>query len=164
VNSLTPEQHNKYLGYSNIAYGAFLSLFALLMMGFFWGMMSIPPGGAPAGMKIFFSVFILVIYGTMILPSFIAGWALLKRKKWAKIASIISAVLAGANFPLGTAVCVYTFWFLFSDPGKYFFDQNNHNYALPPGQQTWANQSWEYDARRQHETQHQPPPSPPDWR
>jgi hypothetical protein len=126
--------------------------------------MSIGPNGPPLGFIILFSLFFLAIYGTMTLPSFVAGWALLKRKKWARTASIVAAVVGGSNFPIGTAVCVYTFWFLFSDPGKFFFDQNNYNYALPPGQQTWANQSWEYDARRQRETQHQPPPSPPDWR
>jgi hypothetical protein len=161
---LTPEQHNKYLAYSNIAYGAIFALFALLMMIFIWGMMSVGPNGPPVGFLIFMSLLMSIIYGAMIAPSFIAGWALLKRKKWARTASIISAVVAGANFPLGTAVCVYTFWFLFSDPAKAFFDQNNYNYALPPGQQTWANQSWEYDARRQREPQFQPPPSPPDWR
>jgi hypothetical protein len=136
----------------------------MLMMVFMWGMMSIGPNGPPPGVLIFMSLFILAIYGTMTIPSFVAGYGLLKRKKWARTASIISAVVAGANFPMGTAVCVYTFWFLFSDPGKYFFEQNNYNYALPPGQQTWSNQSWEYDARRQREGQYQPPPPPPDWR
>src|SRR5688572_19191468 len=134
------------------------------MLAFFVGMMGAAPNGPPPGLIIFFSLFIVTIYSVMTLPSFIAGWALLKRKRWARTASIVSAVVAGSNFPIGTAVCVYTLWFLFSDPGKYFFDQNNYKYALPPGQQTWANQSWEYDARRQREGQYQPPPSPPDWR
>jgi hypothetical protein len=134
------------------------------MLAFVWGMMSIGPAGPPAGVMVFFSLFLLAIYGAMTVPSFVAAWALLKRKKWARTASIISAVVASANFPIGTAVCVYTFWFLFSDIGKVFFDQNNYNYALPPGRQTWANQSWEHDARQQREPQYQPPPSPPDWR
>jgi len=161
---LTPEQHNKYLAYSNFAYGGLFALFALLMMIFMFGMMTMTPNGPPAGVIVFMSLFIGIIYGVMILPSFIAGWALLKRKKWARTASIISGVVAGANFPFGTAVCIYTFWFLFSDPGKYFFEQNNYKYALPPGQQTWANQSWQPDAQRQREPQYQPPPTPPDWR
>jgi len=162
---LTPEQHNKYLAYSNIAYGALLSLLGLAMSIFMLGIMGTAPNGPPPGMMVFFSLFITGIYAAMTIPSFIAAWALLKRKKWARTASIISAVIAASNFPIGTAVCVYTFWFLFSDPGKAFFDQNNYNkYALPPGQQTWANQSWEYDARRQRDNQYQPPSPPPDWR
>ncbi|HZN07153.1 MAG TPA: hypothetical protein VFB65_10220 [Pyrinomonadaceae bacterium] len=161
---MTPEQHNKYLAYSNLAYGGLFVLLALLMMVFILGILGAAPNGPPVGLMIFFSLFALVIYGGMVIPSFVAAYGLLKRKKWARTASIVAAVVAAANFPIGTAVCVYTFWFLFSDPGKYLFDQNNHNYALPPGQQTWANQTWQHDAQRQRENQYQAPPSPPDWR
>ncbi len=163
---MTPEQHNKYLAYSNFAYGGLFVLFALLMMVFFLGVFGTIPNGPPAGFIVFMSLFMFAIYGTMTIPSFIAGWALLKRKKWAKTAAIVSGVIAGANFPIGTAVCIYTFWFLFSEPGRVFFEQNNnnYNYALPPAQQTWTNQNWENDARRQREGQYQPPPPPPDWR
>ena len=162
---MTPEQHNKYLAYSNLAYGGLMSLFAVLMTVFMAGMMGFGPGpGPPVGVIVFMCLFILGIYSAMTIPSFIAAWALLKRKKWARTASIVSAVVAASNFPIGTAVCVYTFWFLFSDPGKVFFDQNNYNYALPPGQQTWASQNWQYDAQRQRDNQYQPPSPPPDWR
>lgn len=161
---MTPEQHNKYLAYSNIAYGVLFALFALLMLAFIWGTMAFGPNGPPPGVIIFVSLFVTAIYGVMIVPSFVAAWALLKRKKWARTASIISAVVAASNFPIGTAVCVYTFWFLFSDQGKHFFDQPNQ-YALPPGRQTWANENWQqYDPQRQRENQYQPPPPPPDWR
>jgi len=161
---LTPEQHNKYLAYSNIAYGALFSLMALMMIFFIWVTTAFQPNGPPVGILIFMSVFMLGMFGAMTLPSFIAAWALLKRKKWARTASIVAGVMAASNFPVGTAVCVYTFWFLFSDPGKVWFDQNNNNYALPPGQQTWANQNWQYDAQRQRDNQYQPPSPPPDWR
>jgi hypothetical protein len=161
----TPEQHNKYIAYSNIAYGSLMAAFGLLMLVILWGMMALPPGGPPVGVLIFFSLFVLLVYSVMIVPSFIASWALLKRKKWARTASIVAAVVAASNFPIGTAVCVYTFWFLFSDQGKYFFDQtSNSSYALPPGRQTWANENWQHDQQRQRESSYQPPPPPPDWR
>ena len=120
---MTPEEHNKYIAYSNIAYGALMSLLGLLMMIFFVGVLGTVPNGPPLGMMLFFTLMITGIYGVMTIPSFIAAWGLLKRKKWARTASIIAAVVAASNFPIGTAVCVYTFWFLFSDPGKVFFDQ-----------------------------------------
>lgn len=165
---MTPEQHNKYIAYSNIAYGGLFAFFILLMMGFMWAMITLTPGGPggppPIGVMIFMTLFMGVIYGSMIIPSFVAGWALLKRKKWAKVAAIIAAVVAGASFPFGTAVCVYTLWFVFSDQGKNFFNQSNQ-YALPPGRQTWANENWQQsDPQRQPENQYQPPPAPPDWR
>ena len=123
-------------------------------------------GQGSAGPPVFVFVFMMLFFTVMLavtaLPSFIAGYGLLKGKKWAKVWAIISAVLAGGQFPMGTAVTVYTFWFLFSEPGKQYFDRNN--YALPPARQTWANREFDSDAQRQREGQYIAPPSPPDWR
>jgi hypothetical protein len=167
---LTPEQHNKYLGWSHIAYAGFFGLIFGLFMLFFGGsmiaaMLSNPGSdGFPLVITMVMLLFMAVMFALFTLPSFVAGYGLLKRKKWAKVWAIIAAVLAGGQFPMGTAVTVYTFWFLFSDPGKQLFEQNQNNYALPPGRQTWANQQFDYDAQRQREGQYTPPPPPPDWR
>lgn len=163
---MTPEQHNKYLGYSHLAYAAFFFVTMLFFLIFFGAMMigigSSAPDGPPLFLFGFMWLFIGLIYAGMTVPSFIAGYGLLKKKKWARTASIISAVLAGMQFPMGTAVCVYTFWFLFSEPGKAMFERNS--YSLPPGRQDWANQAWDHNAQRQRDVQYQPPQSPPDWR
>ncbi|HEX5966160.1 MAG TPA: hypothetical protein VFY51_09510, partial [Pyrinomonadaceae bacterium] len=165
---MTPEQHNKYLGWSHIAYAGFFALIFGLFMLFFGitmigAMLSAPgpAGGPPAFIFVIMLLFMAVMFAAFTLPSFVAGYGLLKRKKWAKVWAIIAAVLAGGQFPMGTAVTVYTFWFLFSEPGKQWFDQGQ--YALPPGRQTWANQQFEYDSQRQREGQYTPPPPPPDW-
>ncbi len=161
---MTPEQHNKYLAWSHIAYGGIFFLFTALFLLFFGGIfiaaIMSDPDAPPAFIFVFMFLFMAVIYGAMSLPSIIAGYALLKRKKWARTWAIISGVVAAMQFPLGTAVTVYTFWFLFSEPGKYFFEQN----GLPPGMHTWANKSLDYDSRRQIDSQYNPPPTPPDWR
>jgi ABC-type transport system involved in multi-copper enzyme maturation permease subunit len=163
---LTPEQHNKYLAWSHIGYGALfvmLVLFIMLFIGVaFLGASTAGPNGPPLAFMLFIWLFLGLIYGAMTIPCFVAGYGLLKRRKWARTASIISAVVAAMNFPFGTAVCVYTFWLLFSEPGKALFERNT--YSLPAGQQTWANESWNYDARRQREAQYDPPQPPPDWR
>jgi len=165
---LTPEQHNKYLAWSHIAYAGFFALIFAIVMVFFGigilgALLSSPgPNGPPAVFLVIMSLFMMVMFALFTLPSFVAGYGLLKRKKWAKVWAIIAAVLAGGQFPMGTAVTVYTFWFLFSEPGKQMWDRNN--YALPPGTQTWANQQWDYEAQRQREGQYTPPPPPPDWR
>ena len=163
---MTPEQHNKYLAWSHIAYGGlfllFTSIFLLLFGGMFIAALMSDPSAPPAIIFVFMFLFMGAIYAAMSLPSIIAGYGLLKKKKWARTWSIISAVVAAMQFPLGTAVTVYTFWFLFSDPGKQFFEQNQ--YALPPGRQSWANDTYNYDASRQRENQYHPPQPPPDWR
>lgn len=163
---MTPEQHNKYLAWSHIAYGGIFFLFTALFLLFFGGIMIAStmndPNGPPAFIFFFVFLFMAVMYAAMSLPSIIAGYALLKGKKWARTWAIISAVVAAMQFPLGTAVTVYTFWFLFSEPGKQFFEQNQ--YALPPGRQTWANDTYNFDPNRQRENQYHPPQPPPDWR
>ena len=157
---MTPEEHNKYLAYSHFGFAGLFGLLLLgmlMMFGFMGRMLSGQPDAPPIAFLVFMWFFIAVIYGAMIIPSMIAGYGLLKKKSWAKTAAIIAGVMAAMHFPIGTAVSVYTFWFLFSDPGKYIFDKPT--YYLPNGRQTWAN---EQDVRS--ESQYVPPPSPPDWR
>jgi hypothetical protein len=75
----------------------------------------------PFGAAFLFFIFFVTLLFT--LPAFIAGYALLKRKPWARTASIVAAVLEAMNMPIGTAVCIYSFWFMFSDEGKRFYEQ-----------------------------------------
>ncbi len=56
---------------------------------------------------------VLVIFFILIsIPGLIAGIGLLKRKEWARILALIISVLQLFNFPLGTAVGVYSIWAL----------------------------------------------------
>jgi hypothetical protein len=43
---------------------------------------------------------------------FLAGWGLLQRESWARMLSIVLALLALLNIPFGTAVGIYTLWVL----------------------------------------------------
>ena len=156
---MTPQEHNRYLAYSHLAYGSLMCLLSIFMTGFMMAMMGGIPNGPPAVFMVFMSLFILGMYGLMTAPSFFAAYGLLKGRKWARTAAIIGGVTAAMNFPIGTAVCVYTFWFLFSEPGKALFEQKR--YALPPGQQSWATSDV---SQHQNRTEYTPPPTPPDWR
>ena len=133
-----------------------------MMAVFFLAMIPVmragPDPGPPAAFFAFMWLFFAAFYGAMTVPSLIAGYGLLKKKRWAKVASIIAGVLAAMSFPLGTAVCVYTFWFLFSEPGKLLYDTPVSQ--LPPGRQSWDAQS----KRPEKEAEYVPPQSPPDWR
>ncbi|PWT93259.1 MAG: hypothetical protein C5B55_04885 [Blastocatellia bacterium] len=157
---MTPEQHNRYLAWSHIAYGGFFMLMMLAFMTFF-GIAALSgglgPGGPPAGFLIFMWLFFGAFYGAMTVPSFIAGYALLKERRWAKTAAIVAGVLAAMSFPMGTAVCVYTFWFLFSEPGKIMFERQR--LSLPQRRESWLNQT-----DKTPTPEYVPPPTPPDWR
>jgi hypothetical protein len=160
---MTPEEHNKYVGIANVAYGAIHVLLMILMAVFFMAMMGVIARAAAGGdvpPASFFQgimVFVVGINFVLAIPPFIAGYAFLKRKPWAKIAGIIAAVLSAFRVPIGTAVSIYTFWFLFSAPGRILYD--NLPQALPPAPPAdWnaADKSLkepEYSGR-----------TPPDWR
>lgn len=68
------------------------------------------------------------------IPSVVAAYALLKRRRWAKVAGIVGGATAAMSFPFGTAVAVYTFWFLFSDAGKALYDGARPVPPSPPSE------------------------------
>jgi hypothetical protein len=45
-------------------------------------------------------------------PALAGGFGLLMRKRWARKFVLVSAVVAALDFPFGTAIAVYTLWFL----------------------------------------------------
>ncbi len=56
---------------------------------------------------------ILVVFMVVLsLPGIIAGIGLFRRKEWARILTLIISVLDLVNFPIGTAVGVYSIWAL----------------------------------------------------
>jgi hypothetical protein len=162
----TPEEHNKYLAYSHLGYGAFQLLMGLLMTGFFMLLLSNDlHGGPPAAFVAFMVIFILIFQLLFTLPSFIAGFALLKKKEWAKTATIIAGVMAAMSFPIGTAVCVYTFWFLLGESGKNLYDRklaetgSRSDYFLNEQRDTnFAS------GVRERKQEYVPPKEMPDWR
>lgn len=157
-----PTDHNKVLGILHLAYGGFsvflMAAISVFMLGVF-GVIAINQPRSeevPLGVFAVLMIFMVLINLIIIAPSFLAGYALLKRKTWAKTMGIIAGIIAGMSFPIGTAVCVYTLWFLLGEKGKALYDRAA--YALPPAPPVWA------AASRKQEPQYVPPSSPPDWR
>lgn len=67
--------------------------------------------------------FIAAMFGLMGIPSILAGWGLNKRKAWARVLSIVLAVLALPHVPIGTALGVYALVILFNDEAKALLNQ-----------------------------------------
>lgn len=160
---MTPEQHNRYVGWAHLGYAAFYCLFIFAMLGFMGFMFARmpPPQNAnepPAGFLVAVFAFMAIFYSLLIAPSVVAGYALLKRKRWAKGISIAAAVLAAMFFPFGTAVSVYTFWFVFSEAGRSLYDKPAPE--LPPGPPVWSGGI----ETRLNEPRYSQPANPPDWR
>ncbi|MGB7208817.1 MAG: hypothetical protein WBD27_09185 [Pyrinomonadaceae bacterium] len=93
-------------------------------------------------------------------PSFIAAYGLLKRKSWARIASIIARVLSSMSVPIGTAACVYALWFFFGDQWKTVYPQSDINqHQLPNVESRWGGQVMDEEGEVVYRHL-----DPPDWR
>ena len=55
----------------------------------------------------------------------LAGYGLLNYKGWARILTIILAILNLILFPIGTALGIYTLWVMFNDEAKPLFEAGN---------------------------------------
>jgi|SRR5689334_14353086 len=135
---MTPLEHNKYLGIAHLAYAGFHLLMTIAMMAVMGAMVSqifdqahrMGDASSPKFMAV-----ILVFAGALQLlfgiPPIVGGYAFLKRRRWAKVAGIVSGVVAAMSFPIGTALAAYTFWFLFSEAGKQVYE-NTFPLSPPP--------------------------------
>jgi hypothetical protein len=173
---MTPQDHNKALGIMHLIYGGFFALMTMLMFVISLFMIpifrSLPPepnGPPPVLFMAFFGVFVL-LYGLLSIPSIVAGYALLKRKTWARTAGIVAAFLSAISFPFGTALCVYSLWFFFGDAGKAFHSSGEAAAGAWAGNLNSAPATndfgWESQRAREAERQrtYAPPTQPPDWR
>jgi hypothetical protein len=169
---MTEQDHNKVIGIMHLIWGGFNALTMLILIPFFVIILSAigsEPGAPPEFKAVFsvFGIFIFVITMAFGIPPLIAGYGMLKRKSWARMMGIVSACLTAMSFPFGTALCVYTMWFLFG-PGERFYRGYDAppappNYLREANYNDWNASSAQRDSRRE-ETQYVPPPQPPDWR
>ncbi|MCI0660076.1 MAG: hypothetical protein L0220_03280 [Acidobacteria bacterium] len=70
--------------------------------------------GITAGLGTFVLVFLLVIAA----PGLIGGIGLLNKRNWARILVLILACINLLNFPLGTALGIYSIWVLVQPEAK----------------------------------------------
>jgi hypothetical protein len=163
---VTNEQHNRYIAYAFFANAGFYFLIILFMIAMFSALFFGTPGdpGPPAGFFVVMMAFLSIIYSLFALPSLIAGYALLKKKSWARTASIVAGVVAGMNMPVGTAACVYALWFFFSENWKEVYPEDSISRPAELKQIAYGVES-QRAAYAEEELQPKfDPYNPPDWR
>ena len=102
----------------------------LIALGLFFGLAGI--GWVSGDLD---AVVVLSTIGTIVggliavtaLPTFLAGFALLREKSWARIFATIVCALNLFNVPFGTAIAIYGFWVLTRPEVVRMYDG-----ALPP--------------------------------
>jgi hypothetical protein len=116
------EQHIKIVALLHIIIGAIFVAIAVGIFVFGAGAAVLSAPGtdeALAGTTCFGIVAVLI--ALMSLPSIIAGVGLQRRRKWARILTIILSVINLFNFPVGTALGGYSLWVLVNDQSTSYF-------------------------------------------
>jgi hypothetical protein len=112
MNQQDLQQHITILGWLYIiGHGIFLAIGAfvfLLLVGI------APVTGEPEPMWILGVVgtAIGLLFAVLGIPGVLAGYGLLTKKPWARLLAIVVGILSLVNFPVGTAIGLYTLWVL----------------------------------------------------
>lgn len=130
---MTGSDHNKILA---IGFGSFAAIFFFTFMlllivttGVFvaLGITFAQETGdsTQAGIGILGGVFTIIFYVFLglvcVLPTAMAGWKMLNRRRRARLYGIVASIVVLPIFPLGTVLGVYGLWFFFSEEGKRFY-------------------------------------------
>ena len=127
MNNPSMEKHVIILGTLYIAYNIPLILAAMIVFT------AVVGGGAISGDPE--AIAITGLVGTVIsgflflmaIPGIIGGAALLKRLPWARILVLILGCMNLLAIPIGTALGIYTIWFLVSDEAQEIFSYHKNN-------------------------------------
>jgi hypothetical protein len=115
------ENHVVILGWLHVGAGAIFALMGVFVFTFFTGigLVADDPEALPILAVVGSSVALLLL--VLSLPGLLAGYGLLKRRAWARILAVVVGFLQLINFPLGTAIGVYTLWVLFDEQAAEVF-------------------------------------------
>ncbi|HEY0004593.1 MAG TPA: hypothetical protein VGB17_07250 [Pyrinomonadaceae bacterium] len=128
-------EHNRLLGILFLVWGGLqllgLVFSAIIMPVIFSG---IPEFASSefSGMFWGIMIFALALSALFAIPPFLAGYGMLKRKSWSRMAALVAGAIALLSIPMGTALGIYTFWFTLSEPGKHFYLYGSEQTPLPP--------------------------------
>ena len=167
---MTPREHNKTLGILHLVYGGLNSL-GLLAGGLFIFLGGMAGAFDPLAGEVVFAVsgifvaLFLLLFLLLGLPSLIAGYGILQMKKWARTAGIVSGALSAINFPFGSALCIYTLWFLFNEGRELYEDPRElearwQERSLGGGSYASA---WSESRSTKRQEEYVPPAQPPSW-
>lgn len=162
---MTNEQHNRYIAYSFFGFAGTQMFWLVLMLAwftFFLNSIPVKPGEPdPAPIFGIMMVFVSFFFLLFTVPVIVAGWAMLKKKPWARIAAIIGAIAASMSVPFGTAACVYALWFWMGDNWKEVYAESGESARPVLGLES-ADEFQPADEFRK--TEQDWLKEPPDWR
>jgi len=114
------EKHIKALGIIFLVFGVFGLLGTLVVFMMLVEISDLRGGDALGGVLLLFILVVIAMIFTI--PLVIAGYGLIKFRRWSRIFGIIISSISLLNFPLGTAIGGYGLWVLTRNRSKEIFD------------------------------------------
>lgn len=162
---MTNEEHNRYIAYAFMAHGTFQMLMTFFIAAIWFFLLPFDePGPPPAFFFVMFG-FLFVFQMIFAAPSFVASYAILKKKPWARVAGIVAAALSAMNAPIGTAAAVYSLWFFCGEQWKSVYPASAEDArANLPGITAGSDPPYEGYTKDEEGAYIYRTPPPPDWR
>jgi hypothetical protein len=116
---LTMKTHIQIVAALHIAFGVLSLLGAIgifLAMGMAGGIVISQGEQQAAGIIAIVAVALGGFLALLSLPGIIGGWGLYAGRSWGRVVVLVLGALHLLNVPIGTALGVYTFWALLSEP------------------------------------------------
>jgi hypothetical protein len=127
VNQLSERdmhQHVTIVGWLHIVANALFLLLGLCGFLFFFGIgFAVAVDGDAVAFPILGTIGLVaaLFFAALSLPGILAGYGLLKRQRWGQVLAIVVGFLSLFNFPLGTALGVYTLFVLLQNAADPYF-------------------------------------------
>ena len=120
-------QHVMIAAWLNIAAEAIPLMLGLCGFVFFAGIGGIvaltgDPSPTALGILGIMGTIAVIFFGALALPGILAGYGLLKRRKWGQLLGMVVGLLNLLCFPLGTAIGAYTLFVLLQNSASAYFE------------------------------------------
>jgi len=124
-------QHIDTVAWLNIGLGV-LGVVLAFLVGASLSVAGIISGDAEAtGILMVIAAFVVGFITLLSVPQLVGGWALLRRKSWARPMVLLLSFLNLLNFPLGTFIGGYSIWVLMNDESRILLSGADPHRGLP---------------------------------
>jgi hypothetical protein len=116
------DQHVRLLAWLHILSHALFLIIGIFVFVLLTGLGLVSGEGDALAVMGIIGIFVGGLMLVLALPGLLAGYGLLKRRSWGRLLALIVGLLNLLNFPLGTALGVYTLWVLMQDGAAAYFN------------------------------------------
>ena len=122
MNEHQLEQHVRLLAWLHILSHALFLIIGIFVFVLLLGLGLVSTDAEAMAIMGIIGMFVGGVMLVLTLPGLLAGYGLLKRRSWGRLLALIVGVLNLMNFPLGTALGVYTLWVLMQQGAATYFN------------------------------------------